>query len=230
MNHSTIHIPLMIAAVALLGGCQAMPWLMTAFAPPEKVEALYEPAKTSKLLVWVEDHPGQALAAGSVRYHLTKELNDQLLANEVVDEVIGHNEIIRVQMDDPTFDSYTAAEVAEIVGADLVLRVEVTEFSLKDTELNPLWNGRLATRIQILDASGEILWPEDRLYGHPVRPVEKKTTNEVSAAYGTKLTHWMAALEAEHIARLLYDHEIDPVEAGRERRREASEMAGLSFD
>ena len=229
------------AAVAMLllgiglstGGClfQALPWLMAVTAPPEKVEAEYEPAPESTILVWVEDNPAnEATAEGSLRYRLTNELNRQLLAAGIVENVIDPHEVVSLQIADPSFGQMSMGDVAKAVGADLVLHVEIADFALRDTPMNPLWHGRLATYIQVFDDTGTLLWPDDRLDGFPVQPVEIKTSSSVSPSYGAKLTQLLVLAEADHITRLLYDHEVDPLDASRDRRLESVDMAGLTFD
>ena len=231
IKHSGRALAWIALAVCVSGCTGVLPWWLAVTAEPEKVEALYEPEEDTTILVWVEDNPAnQMTAAESLRYRLSEELNRQLLLHEITDSVISHQEIVGIQIGDPTFSQMSMGDVAKALGADLVLHVEIDEFSLRDTPMNPLWHGKLTTYVQILDDSGNILWPEDRLDGYPVQPVEIKTTGDVSASYGAKLTQLLVLAEADHIAKLLYDHEMDPLDASRDRRLESIDLAGLTMD
>ena len=225
-------VVLCVALAAAVSGCGGMlPWLLAISAPPEEVEAMYAPEEGSTILVWVEDNPANEMtAAGSLRYRLTSELNRLLLHHQIADRVVSQQELVAIQIGDPGFNQMSMGDVAKALGADLVLHVEIDEFSLRDTPMNPLWHGRLVTYVQILDDSGKTLWPEDRLDGYPVQPVEIKTTGDVSPAYGAKLTQMLVIAEADHITKLLYDHKVDPLDASRDRRLESIDLAGLTMD
>ena len=233
-HRTTIRTVLIVLVVATAGGCQVIPWALDAFAPPEKIDAKHHLPDEKKLLVLVVDSPQQRQSrehTGPVRQHLTQHLNNQLIANEVVDEVVAYDDVLDLMIADPQgFEELSDNEIGEKLGAGRVLRVEVTTFSLKDSEINPLWHGQLHTLVRVLDDDGRTIWPDDRPKGFPVQPVELKSTNEATPAYSEKLTQLLAVAMADHVAKLFYDHEIDPHVMARREREEYQRVRGMNID
>ena len=213
------------------GGCQALPWLIMVTAPPEKIEAKYDLPENTTLLVLVRDtalqDDGETVA---IRQQLTARLSNQLRQHEVVQHIVSYDELLTLMISDPDFDTYSADEVGRKLGANQVLLVKLTAFGLKDSELDPFWHGRLKTNVQLLDTSGQVLWPDDRLFGYPTEPAEHKTTSEVSPAYCAKVTEYLAVMMADHIAKLFYDHEIDAALSAQKKREAKLAASGLSME
>ncbi len=232
--HRTITRIGLAALVLAAGGCQVIPWALDAFAPPEEIDAKHHLPEEKKLLVLVVDSPQQRQShvhTGPVRQHLTQQINHQLIAHEVVDEVVAYDDVLDLMIADPQgFEELSDDQIGEKLGANRVLRVEVTRFSLKDSEINPLWHGQLQALVRVLDDDGRTVWPEDRPKGFPVEPVELKSTNEATPAYSEKLTQVLAVAMADHVAKLFYDHEIEPRELARRERKEYQRIRGMNID
>ena len=224
-------ICVLLAAAMAAGGCQVIPWVTAAMAPPEKIEAKYGLPENTTLLVLVRDtalqDDGETVA---IRQQLTAQLSDQLRQHDVVQHIVSYDQLLTLMISDPDFDTYSADEVGRKLGANQVLLVKLTEFGLKDSELDPFWHGRLKTNIQVLDTSGQVLWPDDRPFGYPTEPAEHKTESEISPAYGEKMTEYLAMMMADHIAKLFYDHEIDAALSAQKKREAQLAANGLSME
>ena len=229
LRHWPVYV--LLAAAMAAGGCQIIPWVTAAIAPPEKIEAEYDLPEDATLLVLVHDpglqDDGRTVA---IRHQLTARLNDQLREHGIVKRVVPYEDLLTLIIAEPAFDTYSAGEVGRKLGANQVLLVKLTEFGLKDSELDPFWHGRLKTNVQVLDTSGQVLWPDDRPFGYPTEPAEHKTISEISPAYGEKVTEYLAVMMADHIAKLFYDHEIDAALSARKKREAKLAASGLSME
>ena len=210
---------LLIPAVCLvLGGCQPIiGWMVNAFAPPKQVEALYEPPAKKKILVFVDDLRNP-VSYEPVKGELTDRLNDQLTAHRIAGQTVTYEDLLRLIAATPNFNELAVGEVGQRLGADIVLYVEIDEFSLRDAEDNPLWQGRLSTKVRMVDVLGGRLWPEDRPDGYPLEPVETPATSHLSASYGEQLSRDLAALMADRIAKLFHKHKVSAEEAAQRER------------
>jgi len=210
---------LLLGSAVLLTSCGPfIGWTVNAFAPPQKVDATYEPPKDKTFLVFVDDmvHP---VFYEPVKGELAEKLNRQLVDKGVAAKTIPYSKVLALASATPGFNRLSVSEVGEKLGADIVLYVIVDKFSLKDNEATPLWQGRLSTTVRLVAVGIDRLWPEDRLEGYPVEPLEMSPETHPSPTYGEVLSKKLAEKMADRIAKLFYDHEISPAEA-RERKKE----------
>jgi len=196
------------AAMAMsLPGCAVAAWFAAQFGPEKKIPAEYEPPAGKTILVFVDDmlHP---VDYEPVKIELTEMLNGQLIAHKVAAKTIPYSRLGEFIAATPSFNSLAVSEVGQKLGADMVLHVQIDEFSLRDTaSASELWKGRLGTTVRLVDVTKGRLWPTDDPAGHMVLPkAETQTVSDSSQARGEQISKELAAETADKIAKLFYSH------------------------
>ena len=79
---------------------------------------------------------------------------------------------------------------------------------------------RLATTVKLVAVGIGRLWPEDRVEGYPLTPIEMPPETHPSPTYGSVLSKKLAEEMSDQIAKLFYDHEISPAEVREREKRE----------
>ena len=221
-RRNRVHLPLIALALATMvfvAGCGPMiGWFVNAFAPPQKVRALYEPPADKKLLVFVDDMLNP-VSYEPVKGELTKRLNRQLTEHKVVAQTVTYEEILDLMAATPNFNELTVTEIGQKLKADVVVYVYIDEFTLKESEASPLWRGRMRATVRVVDVELGRLWPEDRPTGHSVKPVETPGASHPSPTYGTDLSKILAEKMAERIAKLFYTHRVGARQAAEQGDR-----------
>ncbi|MCK4603039.1 MAG: hypothetical protein KAU28_11270 [Phycisphaerae bacterium] len=204
---------LLAMPLACLTGCAAIGWTVAAFAPPQKVEALYKPPKAKKILVFVDDITNP-ISYEPVKRKLTEKLNEQLLEHEVAAKTIDYEKLLDLISVAPSFNELGVVQVGRKLGADIVLYVNIEEFALKEDPEGPLWRGTLRASVRMVDvqAKSPQLWPTDR-DNYPVGEVQTPATDDSSPTYGVEVARMLAEQMADKVAKLFYDHRV-PVAFG----------------
>jgi len=214
-----------VAAVAamllVMTGCQMAPWLAWFFAKPEKVEPVCTIPPDVKMLVLISDlELSETADCAAIKRSLTENLNEQLLEHEVATEVVSYEELLDFIAAEPTFHQLSFGEIAEKLGADLVLYVRLKQFKLRDTAISTLWRGELDVRVKLVDKNDITLFPVDTPLGHAAR-VEFSDERDESETYGATLTDMLGSEMADRIAKLFYQHEVPPGTKAQQQREEA---------
>ena len=225
MTRLTIAVAAAAVAVMLLAvpGCAWIAWTAHLLAPNEKIEPVCTIPPDVKILVLVDDLKlTETVDCAAIKRDLTDSLNEELLAHEVVADVVNYDELLDFIADEPVYRQMPFGEVGRKLGADLVLYVRLDHFSLRDSEASLLWQGNLDVVVSLKDTDDHMLWPMDKPGGHPIDPpVSVSCDREESQSYGVKLTEELAAQMADRIARLFYEHEVPPGTKARRERQEA---------
>ncbi len=188
-------------------GCAVLHYVGMLTEPSKKVDAEYKPPADRKVLVFVDDIR-MPVSYEQIKTDLTDRLNVQLLENKIAGKVIPSEMLQNYIAMTPKFNQLSVAEVGKELGADLVLYVEITRFSLRDSDQTPIWQGRLATSVRWVDVkTAKRLWPSDRIDGYDVPLMELPTEENVSAAYGAEIAKQLAEGMSAQIAWFFYDHE-----------------------
>ncbi|MFP4106506.1 MAG: hypothetical protein ACLFVU_10505 [Phycisphaerae bacterium] len=202
---------LMLTTSFLLSGCATLlGYTVARLAPPPKVPAAYDPPKDKQLLVMVDD-PYQRATSELLKRQLSEEISRRLVSEDVVASTVPYDRLMDVMLSHPEFQQLSVSEIGRKCGADMVLVVEITDFSVRDRRYTPLWKGTLETEVRLVDVEEGRLWPVDTLRGHRVEPIETPETQEDSPSYGSKLTKELAAQMADRISKLFYEHRGNPV-------------------
>jgi len=202
-------ILLILTACLMTGGCQIIPWMEAVFARDKTVPPEFEIPTDTRLLVLVTDRQLVNIA-DSVRMkrELTHAINVQLLHHELVAEVVAYEDIQALIAADRDFYALSAGQIAEKLGADMVLTVGMDEFSLKDNEFDTLWSGKLKTRVRLVNASDDLVWPKDRPLGLSMPQVKEVTHRDTTETYGIKLTETLAKEAADDIVKLFREYKV----------------------
>ena len=211
MRHPTpsLAAALCLAALASSTGCRAtIAYIVAITARPPKVAAVYDPPKGKTIAVFVDD-PADVIGYEPARRKLVEEINHLLKDHGVAGRTVSYEAMQTAlagttRAADPTF---SLSEIGQVVGADVVLYLEVKEFRLKDNPSLPIWNGTFVTLARMVEVGVGRLWPKDRAQGYPVPPAKERIRHEVSETFGRTLAVLLAEKMARNVAQLFYKHE-----------------------
>ena len=205
-----IFLTLLTAVAMTSGGCGVFAWLAS-LTPPDPIPAVYELPKNQVILVLVDD-PTNCVNYPPVKFELAKRLNRELKNLNLTRETISYKKVMGLAASTPNFNRIQASKIGEKLGADLVLCVDITEFSMKDDPSSPVWTGRLKTSVRVIRVKdSQRLWPKDRVGGYPVKAVETPIeVRDRSMQFGPKLAREMADLMTTNITHLFYTHTGKP--------------------
>lgn len=202
-----------LVALGLIAGCgEGMGYLAYVFSGPTKVDPVYSFPEGRKVLVFVDDMT-KPVSYVTIKSELTERLNKKLVDNDVAAECVPYEQLLNLMSATPNFNTLSIGEIGAKLQADLVLYVNIDEFTLKEEEGIPLWRGRLKTTLRVIDTKEGRLWPMDQAWGYPVEAVETPLSSDSSPAYGTIVTKALARKASGEIAKLFYQHKIDAQEA-----------------
>jgi hypothetical protein len=194
-----------ISMATFSGGCAAVAYTATLF-PPEKIPAKYEFDEKSTLLVFVED-PKHLSDQTSMRTQLSECLIQEFEDRGLVERVIPYHQLMNLATATENFRSLSTAEVAKKLKADVVLYVEIDQFSLKDALNSPFWNGKCSTRVKVIGAEKGRLWPRDLPEGYqPPRVDTGSVSDEGSMRFEQHLVRNIAQEMSDNIMKLFYKH------------------------
>jgi hypothetical protein len=203
-----------LAAVALsLGSCAIPAFFAAQFAPPQKVDALYDPPKGKTVLVFVDDIL-KPVSYEPIKSELARRLAEQLRTHKIAGKTVSYDRLADLMGATPDFNALAVSEVGQKLGADIVVYVHIDEFRLRDEAAEAqLWKGYLEVSVRMVDVTKGRLWPKDRQAGYVVPAVETPTTAKASDTYADELVKTLAAKMADRVAKLFYKHEV-PHEGG----------------
>jgi hypothetical protein len=224
MNSVKLFLAVSLACAMLLAsGCRQISALATLLAPPKKVKPVFVPPKDKILLVFVDDMLNPVSYEPAKR-RLTEQLNKQLVEHKVVAKTVPYERMLEFMSRTPKFNSLSVSEIGRKLDADLVLYIQVNQFSLKDIEESPLWHGRMHVTVRVVDvAKARTLWPTDRAAGMPLDPVEIPEVENPSTTYAGHLARQIADEMADQIAKLFYEYTVDTNEGFMSSKPKAKE-------
>ena len=213
MKLSGYILPVALSTALAFGstGCMLAGWIAYQFSPLQDKEALYEIADGSRVLVLVNDHLLLADYQPVIR-RLTDKLNEQLTDNEVAVGTVPYKSLLMFIARTPEYYGLSPQDVGRALGVQVVLKVNVETFSLKDDPGSPLWKGRFKMAVSVIDVDEGLLWPTDRIDGYPVGPIEPPASDDPSEAFGRGLADDLADMMAVAIAECFYEHPLSAEE------------------
>jgi hypothetical protein len=201
--------------------CALVAWTAAQFGPKAKIAAQYEPPAGRKILVFVDDME-YPVSHPPIKIHLTKMLNNLLVANGVAAQTVPYERLADFIGATPRFNELSVAEVGRKLDAEIVLYVRVDQFALKDqAAMDLLWRGQFQTTVRMVHVVDGPLWPKDRPSGHTVDKVETPPKSADSDTDADEITKVLASKMADRIAKLFYEHK-DPYEGGWSEERNRS--------
>jgi hypothetical protein len=153
-----------ILATALpSAGCSMLAAAVFAFTPPEKVPAQFtlSPGKVAIML----DDRFAPVPFPSAKEQLVNLIQQDLISHEAAGEVTDYDDMLHARTSQQRtqqrmFERMTAKRMGELLEADQVLWLEVTDFSLKDRRGDSIYRPRMTIELRVVDTdSGSVLWP-----------------------------------------------------------------------
>jgi hypothetical protein len=196
------------AASGFVGGCNIVAPIAYAIEGPGMIPAQHELAR-ERTAVLVDD-PTNRLPRTSLRVELGESLGVALLEQELVPEVVATRDVIAfVRGNERDRKPIAMEKVAAGVGADQLIYLDVTEFSLVDRDGSPRPTATIWVRV--LDIKGR-----ERVFPGPEEPRGVEITaqlREVSPdLYRTPssrraVEEALVAKAGIEISKLFYEHE-----------------------
>jgi hypothetical protein len=196
---------LSLAAAVLLAGCIVPLTLAEMLFPKSKVEAKFKLPPEKTVLVFPDDMT-KPVNYPPVKRALAQKLNELLMEKKLAAAVVEHDKLMDLRKAQPDFNRLSVATVGRRLGADLVIYVDIEEFSLKETPMGTLWRGRFEGKVRVVDVKKGRLWPDESA-GYPVR-VTEPTTENTSETYGAELSRKLARRLAGEICDLFTSHYV----------------------
>lgn len=202
----TLKLLAVCCAASVLSGCPVAAWIATVFTPPKKIPPQYDLPQDKVVLVLVDD-PQYLVGYAPVKFELTRYINELLEAHRLVRKTIPQKDLLRLIASEPDFNRLPTTQVGKKLQADLVIVVEVDEFSLKDAPLSPVYHGKFKTSVRVVSTKKGKLWPTDRKRGFPATIVEtERQEGDGSSQYEINLAKQMAQKMAGNIVNLFFEH------------------------
>jgi hypothetical protein len=174
--------------------------------PPKKVPAQYEFDEKACLLVFVED-PKHLADQTSLKTQLTEYLIKDCENRGLVGKAVPYRQLMHLAAATENFPSLSTAEVAKKLNADVVLYVEIDQFSIKDAANSPFWHGKLTTLVKVIGVKEGRLWPKDLPEGYkPSRVDTGSISDDGSIRFEQTLVKTMAYEMGDNIMKLFYQH------------------------
>lgn len=201
-------VKLSILAIGLLSpsfGCIQFAALWANLQGGEVIEPEFVLSE-EPLLIFVDDRNSLITQPKASReVHLT--ISENFIAKDVNERVIPMREIQRLEQTDRDFEKLTVREVGEKLGADQVLYIRVTRFTLEGEAGAPLFKGEFAARVKVIstERAAEVrLWPREeagRLIVVSTDPTAidgDKSATDIASELGIRLGRRIAAMFYEH--------------------------------
>lgn len=209
-HHHPILLAAALLALTLLPGCQAIFAITEKMFPDDRVPPKFKLPEKRKVLVLVDDLE-RPVSYPPVKIALANRCNELLKEKKLADEIITYDRVLNLQTADKKFNQMAISTIAEKLGADLVIYVNLDEFSLKDDPKETLWHGRLGAKVRVVDAKARppapaTIWPDEHA-GFPVRVTEPPTDNN-SDIHGELLAKTLANRLADEVVGLFTEHYV----------------------
>lgn len=160
-------IALMLLSLSL-SGCQlvALPFLMWGQPPTKDVPAKYPYLADKKvcIVVWADmntlfEYP---YVQGNVAEHVRAAMTDGVTGISF----IPNRQVIEMQERDPDWDRTNEATLGARFGAERVLMIELTQYTMREPDSPHLYRGRISANVKVFDTA------------HPKAAAAYKTTVE----------------------------------------------------
>lgn len=190
-------------AVAMCSGCEAIKWTAIQTAPKtEEVPAKYQQLKNQTALVYVWAPPEVLWDYPKIRLNLAAYVSEYLRQHVEGIEVINYYRVEAYIEKQNAFE-IDPVELGEHFRADVVLQLDMYNFSIRDPGRAHLYRGRLASSVAVHDLTSpeeperlqledvEVTYPEEQSIGFSnVRPEQvRQATYELFAVEVGKKFH-----------------------------------------
>lgn len=219
VNVMTRHRPLVLLltvlfaapAMLLLPACELLGVLGTAYEEnaDRTVKAQYEGLAGKTYAVVVVSDRGIEADFPGVTAELTSRINDRLAdpANKV--GAVGHIDsgaLLKYLYNHPEASTKPGGKLAEELGVDRVIRVELYEFRINDPGNQYVWDGAAAATVGVIERDS--LTPDEYAFRSPQRvPFPDKSGTTKADVSGQVVMSALVKRISDRITWLFYDHQ-----------------------
>jgi hypothetical protein len=215
----------LLAGMAGLCGCAGMFALGEKLWPKDRVPPKFTLPAQRKILV-LPDDVDRPVGYPPVKAALANRCNKLLMEQKLAAQVIDYSQVQNLAASRKDFNQLAISSIAEKLGADLVIYVNIEQFALKDDPMETIWHGRMSVKVRVVDVLAKstesaTIWPEEHA-GYPLGVSEPAADNS-SETFGQQLANTLANRLGEQVVGLFYEHWV-------ERNRLPDQPNGSSFD
>ncbi len=207
--HRAAAATLLLASLLPAPGCNIVAPVASLVAGPPKTQAAHKLDKASTAVIFIDDRASQA-PRRSLRNVVATEAERTLIEKNVLaaDQLFPSAAAARAAQGESYDAPISIAEVGRRVGADRVIYVEMTSFSLSrdGVTLSP----SASARVKVIDAAtGQRIFPDDAA-GYPVTAqLPRGAQAPASLAARAQVEQALAKALGVQIARVFFTHERD---------------------
>lgn len=137
---------------------------------------------------------------------LIQRINDRLIVNAAPSYAIPSNDLLTVLYNTPQWPAMTRGEVAEMLGVERLIVIEIIEYSLNEPGNQYVWDGIASALVTVFEADSGL--PDDPVFEKAIRVTFPDSagymrTDIPQAAITTELSNRIV----NRVAWLFYDHE-----------------------
>ena len=195
-----------LTAALALGGCQLLWVSLERLFPQEKVPAKFKLPAKKTVLVFADDLQNP-VSYPPIKRALNEKLSQLLKDKGLVAQTIGYDKLVDLQSASPDFNLMSIPKIGRKLGADMVVYVNIEQFTLKDNLADTLWRGRFSGRVKVVDVLNGRICPEESA-GYPVKVIAPAAEN-TSGTFGGELAKVLAENLAVEVTGLFHDHYVD---------------------
>lgn len=213
-----IHQPLRAALLTLAGvSLLALPGCIIGAAIGGMAES-YNRTGTSEIpaeYLGIQGHSFAVVATGSrlmeadnpgLTGRLIQRINDRLIVNAAPSYAIPSNDLLTVLYNTPQWPAMTRGEVAEMLGVERLVVVELIEYRLNEPGNQYVWDGVASVLVSVFESDSGL--PDDPVFEKAIRITFPDSTGFMrtdipEAAITTELSNRIV----NRVSWLFYDHE-----------------------
>lgn len=209
------------ARIALMGACIALSPALSGCiigAAAGGMAESYHRTGTSKIKAEYSGLEGKSfavVATGSrmmegdnpgITPRLIQRINDRLIVNAAPSYAIPSNDLLTVLYNTPQWPALTRGEVAELLGVERLVVVEIIEFSLHEPGNQHVWEGVASVLVSVFEADTGL--PDDPVFEKAIRVTFPDSRGFLRSeipetAVNTELSNRIV----DRVSWMFYDHE-----------------------
>ncbi len=201
-----------LAALAFLAGCNIVAPIALLLEPPPSKDAAIELDRDIKTVIFVDDRASR-LPKRSLRGLIGRTAEENLISKKILaaDHVIPSRTAVRIIEFESNESPMSVADIGRRLGADIVIYITIDAWTLTRDGSSIAPSAR--ARMKIIDAvNNERIFPaQSSGYGIVVRMPTRPGSVPSGRSGRAQLENELAAALGIELARVFYDHEIDPM-------------------
>jgi hypothetical protein len=145
------------------------------------------------------EHPG-------LTARLIQRVNNRIIANAAPSHAIPSNDLLSVLYNTPQWPAMTRGEVAEMLGVERLIVIEIIDYSLQEAGNQYVWDGVASVLVTVFESDGG--FPDDPVFEKAIRVTFPDSTGLLrtdipESAVTTELSNRIV----NRVSWLFYEHE-----------------------